>query len=108
MRNQHSIHEQLHRIERKLNVLLLRGFEMGKEMDDLRAAVAAQSTVGDSVVTLLNDITQRLKDAVASGDPAELNALLADITANNTKLAEAVTKNTPVASEPPPVVPPVV
>jgi hypothetical protein len=73
---------------------------------DIQTAVAAQSTVADSVVTLLNGINQQLKDAIASNDPAALDAIVASITANTTKLSDAVTANTTVA--PTPVTVPVV
>jgi len=64
-------------------------------IQDINAAVAAQSTVEDSIIVLLNGIVQQLKDAQAANDPAALDKVIADITANTQKLQDAVTANTP-------------
>lgn len=66
-------------------------------IQDVSAAVAAESTVDDSIITLLNQIVQQLKDAQASNDPAALDAVVAGIQANTKKLSDAVTANTPAA-----------
>lgn len=73
-------------------------------LDRLRAAVTAETTVGQSVIVLLNDISQKLKDAIASGNQEELDALAAELETNKAALATAVASNTPAANEPPPVV----
>ncbi len=64
-------------------------------IQDVQAAVAAESTVDDSIIALLNGIVQQLKDAQASGDPAALDAVVQGIQANTAKLQAAVTANTP-------------
>jgi hypothetical protein len=64
-------------------------------IDDLQAAVAAEDTVIDSAITLINGIPALI--AAAGVDPAKLTALQADITAKSTALAAAVTANTPAA-----------
>jgi hypothetical protein len=69
-------------------------------IQDVQTAVSNQSTVEDSVVTLLNGINQQLKDAIASNNPAALDAVVASITTNTTKLSDAVTANTPVTPTP--------
>jgi hypothetical protein len=94
---------QLSRIERKINLLLQMEHRMSQEMDELKAAVAAETTVGDSVVALLTDISARLNDAVNNGDTAAIKALTAELTANKEKLAAAVLTNTPAAKVEPPV-----
>lgn len=66
-------------------------------ISDVQSAIAAQSTVEDSVITLLNGIVQQLKDAQASNDPAALDAVVASIQANTDKLSSAVTANTPAS-----------
>lgn len=66
-------------------------------IQDISAAVAAESTVDDSIITLLNQIVQQLKDAQASNDPAAMDAVVASIQANTKKLSDAVTANTPTA-----------
>jgi hypothetical protein len=93
---------QLSRIERKINLLLQMEHDMGKELEDLKAAVAAETTVGDSVVALLADISTRLNQALANGDTAALAALSTELTANQAKIAAAVLANTPAPTEPAP------
>lgn len=65
-------------------------------IQDINAAVAAESSVDDSIITMLNGIVQQLKDAQASNDPAALDVVVAGIVANTKKLQDAVTANTPV------------
>lgn len=64
-------------------------------LDDLQAAVAAEDTVIDSAIKLIQGIPALI--AAAGTDPAKLQALSADITAKSTALAAAVTANTPAA-----------
>jgi hypothetical protein len=79
----------LHEINIKVNILMA-------TIQDVSAAVSAESSVDDSIITLLNGIVQQLKDAQASNDPAALDAVVAGIQANTKKLQDAVTANTPV------------
>lgn len=64
-------------------------------LDDLAAAVAAEDTVIDSAITLLNGLKAAL-DA-AGTDPTKLAALSSDITAKTAALSAAITANTPAA-----------
>lgn len=64
-------------------------------LTDLQAAVAAEDTVIASAMTLLQGLKTQLDDAIASGNPAALTALSADIGAQTTALAKAITDNTP-------------
>lgn len=83
----HLIH-QIHKLAR----------QGGKEMaalDDLKREVEETKTVQASAVTLITEIAQKLRDAIAAGDPAALSALAADLDASATTLADAVTANTP-------------
>jgi hypothetical protein len=66
-------------------------------LTDLQAAVAAENTVVQSAITLLNGLKAQLDAAIASGDPAALTALSADIAGQTAALAAAVTANTPAA-----------
>jgi hypothetical protein len=66
-------------------------------LSDLQAAVAAENTVIASAITLLNGLKAQLDAAIASGDPAALTALSADIAGQTAALAAAVTANTPAA-----------
>jgi|ERR1039458_5640931 hypothetical protein len=62
-------------------------------IDDLAAAVAAEDTVIDSAVVLLQGIPALI--AAAGTDPAALTKLQADITAKTTTLSAAVLARTP-------------
>lgn len=84
----------LHEINIKVNILMA-------TINDISAAVAAESTVDDSIITLLNGIVQQLKDAQASNNPAALDAVVASIQANTKKLSDAVTANTPTPTPAP-------
>jgi hypothetical protein len=64
-------------------------------IDDLQAAVAAEDTVIDSAITLINGIPALI--AAAGTDQVKLAALQADITAKSKSLADAVVAGTPAA-----------
>jgi len=63
---------------------------------ELQAAVARTTDAEDAVIVLLKGISQQLKDAQASGDPAAVAAVIATLDANTAKLGAAVVENTPV------------
>jgi hypothetical protein len=69
-------------------------------IDDLEAKVASLTTVEDSAVALLGTLSQMLKDA--GTDPARLSAVIATLDSDQTRLADAVTANTPAAPAPAP------
>lgn len=74
-------------------------------LDGIRDAVAANTSVDQSAILLLQDLTARiaaLADQVANGtvDPAEVAALAAELQARNAELAAAVVANTPAAPTP--------
>ncbi len=66
-------------------------------LDDLKAEVEKVKTVEASAVTLIIGLKAKLDAAIASGDPAALTALSADLDASATALGDAVTANTPAA-----------
>lgn len=66
-------------------------------MEDLKAAVARNTTVDDSVLALLQGISQQLKDAQAANDPQAITDIIAQLDANTQKMTDAVTANTPSA-----------
>ena len=68
---------------------------MSKTLDDLTAAVAANVTVTESAITLLQGLAGALAEAAASGDMAAISQLAEDLTTETNKLAGAVTANTP-------------
>lgn len=81
--------------KRVLNKLIKRIERIMTKLDDLNAAVARNTAVDDSVITLLEGIVQQLKDANASSDPAAIDKLIAQLDANTQKMTDAVTRNTP-------------
>lgn len=101
-----TIHVYMHNAADKAEILhaihLLRKSIMN-ELKALQDAVAAEDTVIDSAVTLLAGLKTSLDAAIASGDPAALTALSADIGAKTKSLADAITANTPAAPAPTPV-----
>lgn len=78
-----------------VKALQTQGIKIMATLDDIVADVASESAVDDSIITLLNNIAQQLKDA--GNDPAKLQAILDGIEANKKKIADAVTANTPSA-----------
>ena len=75
---------------------------MAVTIKDVLAKVTAQTTVVNSVVTLLGQLSQMLKDAQASGDPAALQGVIDVIDANDAALAKAAQDNTPGGTPPTP------
>ena len=84
-------------ILRRLDLILNKEDRIMAKQDELEAAVAAETEVGDSVVVLLEQIHQQLKDAQASGDPARIDAVIASLNAKKQAWADAVIKNTDAA-----------
>ena len=75
------------------------------DLTALQAAVAAESTVIDSAITLLQGLYTALQ--ATAGDPTALNALATEIKTKTDALAAAVAANTPAAAAPAPApVPP--
>lgn len=64
-------------------------------LDDLTTEVAEIKTVSESAMTLIVGLKAALDEAIASGDPAKLQALAADLDATAAALADAVAANTP-------------
>jgi hypothetical protein len=99
--------ERLVRIERMLgHIQRSQGFIMAT-MDDLKAAVTAETTVEGSLLTLLTSIAQQLQAAKNNNDPAATQSVIDQINSNTKAMADAITANTPAAPTPsPPVTPP--
>lgn len=68
---------------------------MAAELETLVTEVSETSTVVDSAITLLNGLKEKLDAAIASGDPAQLQALSDSLNSTQQRLAEAITANTP-------------
>ena len=67
---------------------------------DVQARVAAEHDVNQSAITLLQNLSQMLKDALASNDPNAIQAIIDQMDSENKSLADAVTANTPAAPNP--------
>lgn len=78
---------------------------MSAQLEALRAAVAANTTVTGSAIELLNGLYDKLVELLAQEtiDPAAVQALADELSAQTQALAAAVTENTPAAPEPAPV-----
>jgi hypothetical protein len=71
------------------------------QLDALTAAVAADATVEASAITLISGLKAQLDTAIAmsgNDDGAALQALSDSLGSASTKLAAAVTANTPAAA----------
>ena len=65
-------------------------------LDAISAEVEMTVGIEASAVTLLQGLSQQIKDLVAAGaDPVKLTALADELHASSTALAEAITENTP-------------
>lgn len=78
-------------VEKKIDLL---GEIMSAQFDALKAQVAANKSVEDSVIVLLQGISAKLANATTAEDIA---AVTADLKAQTDALAGAVTANTPAA-----------
>lgn len=68
---------------------------MSQELDDLTASVAANKTVEQSAITLIQGLSAQI--TAAAGNPAALAALAADLNTQANDLATAVAAGTPAA-----------
>lgn len=69
--------------------------KMSKELDDLKAAVAANTEVTQSVATLVDGLAAKIVEL--KDDPAALEELAAEMNANSSLLGQKVVENTPAA-----------
>lgn len=95
-RHEVQFNRLIERLDKIIN-LLNKEYQYMATMQNVTDAIAAESTIDDSIVTLLNGIVQQLKDAQAAGTPAALDAVVAGIQANQAKISAAVLANTPAA-----------
>jgi hypothetical protein len=97
-----TLHANQLLILNKLRVVLEKENTMAIDLTSLTAEVANNTTVTQSVVTLVNNLAALVAAIPPSSDPvtqAALDALKATLASNDTAIAAAVTANTPV---PPP------
>lgn len=63
-------------------------------IEELQAEVSQNTDAVGSAVTLINGLAQQIRDAVAQNDPAALQAVVDQLEANSSALAQAVAENT--------------
>lgn len=73
---------------------------MAASLDALTAAVAKAVSVEESAITLIAGLKAQLDAAIASNDPAQLQALSDSLGAENSKLAAAVGAGEPAPAPP--------
>ena len=76
-----------------LHTILERLDTMSQQLDSLKAAVAAEATVIDSAIALINGLAAQI--AALPADEAAIAQLATDVKAKSDALATAVTVNTP-------------
>ena len=90
--------QKLDQILTRLGAIQAQEAIMAATLDDTLAAVTAESTVDDSIITLLNGLAAQIKaGGLSAADAAKVQAIFDQATANSTKIAAAVTANTPPA-----------
>lgn len=73
---------------------------------DLGDSIARNADATSSILQMLDGISQKLKEAQASSDPAAMDAAIANLDANTQRLAAAAVKSTPVDANPTTPLPP--
>ena len=89
------INARLARIEQQLNQLLTGETRQMATLDDVRTAIAGETSVVNAVTALLQQLSAQLKAALAAEDPAAIQSLIDEINTNANSLANAVAANTP-------------
>ena len=101
-----NLNDRLTKVEKQVAWLVAQEKKQMATLQDVQNAVASEQTVITGVQTLLQQLSQQLKDAIAAEDPAALQQLVDQINANANALANAVNANTPGAgtsgTNPPP------
>jgi uncharacterized protein YoxC len=83
-------------IETALAEILRRVKTMASQLTQLQTDVAANATVVGSAVTLLQGLSQQIRDL--QNDPVALAQLATDLEAQSKALADAVAANTPATT----------
>lgn len=81
----------------KLTAIYNQGVTIMATLADITLAVQQQTTVGQSVVALLHNLSTELQAAVDAEDPAAVQSVLDLLTSNTKALSDAVLANTPAA-----------
>lgn len=90
-----NLNIRLTKLEKQVAWLVAQEKKDMATLQDVQNAVASETSVVTGVTTLLQNLSQQLKDAIAAEDPAALQALVDQINTNANQLANAVAANTP-------------
>lgn len=74
-------------------------YETMAALDNLKREVEETKSINQSVIALLQGLKAKLDEAIASGDPAVLQALADSLDTEQQGLAAAITANTPEDEE---------
>lgn len=88
-----AIHQSLKSLHRKTDI-------MNASVNALTLAVANETTVEASVVTLLTNLAAQLQNGIDAGDLAAIQAATTQLTTNAATLSAAVVANTPTPPAP--------
>ena len=77
--------------------LTTEGRKIMATLSDISLAIQRQTTVEQSVVALLRQLSTQLHDAIEAEDPAAVQAVVDMIDSNTKTLSDAVFANTPLA-----------
>jgi hypothetical protein len=95
-----ALDRKLDQILVKLGLIQAQEGKMAATIQNILDGVNQESTVDDSIITLLNNIAAQL---AAGGVPqAQIDAVMSVIQANQAKVTAAVVANTPAAPPPAP------
>lgn len=100
-RQTRKLNKKLSKLALASDLILDKENKIMATIQELQSAVARNTDTEDSVIVLLNGLSQQLKDAIAANDPAAIADVVSKIDANTAKLAAAVVANTPATPTPP-------
>jgi hypothetical protein len=88
----------------KLEVIEAEGVVEMAWIDDMRSALANNTSVSQSAVVALNTLADKVQELINSGaDPVELQAFVDTLRANDAAVSEAIKAGTAAVSEPAPI-----
>lgn len=100
---QNWVVKKLNRLEQlMLAIQRAEGYEL-MWLDDLRTSAAESKTVSQGAVISINKLADKIQELInAGGDPAELQALVDSLRADDAAIAAAIVARTPAEGEPAP------
>ena|SRR6187551_2852353 len=96
------VRDRLATIEFLLFMLFEQEAQMAGSLDRLKESVRKNTDQGKALLELLKGIKAKLADAIASGDPAELDALAQQLDTETQEFVDATLENTPADPNAPP------